>query len=630
MTNGSEITIKGQKFFLSGIVVSGKEKTAYSLSPKNVSEGGDSRFMLICYSASEIPIDENGCPLFFQLLDRPDLDGGENPIARHIRLVTKGIYADGTPYLAVERPSMDESNIRLWEDFQADFIANLDPGLFGCRFDTVRKVVSGLVDSLLGISEELLPYDHTLVIPELRPEDVLLYGNPERDPDSIGVIIMAWEKAVVVNGKSIQYHADGLGEDAAPELARGLVTPETNSYSIGKLMNFIVFGKEGGDINDLTEESYLRRVYRDMTEVEPGKRILLDRIVDYFKCNQESREDSKLYLNLELASKQNERMSKEDKLKAFNDIFSESVGEKYDGLGKFIRAREEAHYYPMVAAPSKDAPGLSAVAGMAELKERITRELIRPMTKTEEFSAYKVGKPNGVLFFGPAGCGKTLLAKAIAEECGMSYAILSPAELDGTYVNSGRETVAALFEEARLKAPTVICIDEIDGLVPRRGSRAGDYHAEIISQLLVETADCGKDGIRVIGCSNFPQRIDPAMLRSGRLGIKIYVDLPDETTRESVFRFNLNGMPGSEGLDYGRLSQLTKGRVTSDIPAICRQAGILAVTEGTTLSMELLERAIAEVAPSVSAEDIATYLAERDYFLGKPAEKARRIGFKTR
>ncbi len=266
MKISKKIVVRGKKFFLSDIVVSGKGKTTYSLDPENVFEGDDgSRYMMVCYSKSETPMDESGKPIFFQLLDRPSLKGGENPIARHIRLVTKGIFADGTPYLVVEIPSRDASKGKLWVKFHADFLANMDPGLFGRRFNTVCKVVCGLVDSLLGSSRELLSKDRTLVIPELRPEDVLLYGSPDGDLDSIGVMIMAWERAVVVSGKSKQYHADGLGEDAAPELARGLVTPETNTYNIGKLMNFIVFGEDGGDIKDLSEESHHRHMNNSMT-----------------------------------------------------------------------------------------------------------------------------------------------------------------------------------------------------------------------------------------------------------------------------------------------------------------------------------------------------------------------------
>lgn len=261
--------------------------------------------------------------------------------------------------------------------------------------------------------------------------------------------------------------------------------------------------------------------------------------------------------------------------------------------------------------PAKQGNGLADVAGMRELKAQLQRDVIDLLRNPEKYRAYGLSLPNGMLLYGPPGCGKTFFAKKLAEEVGFNFMMKSPSDLKSKWVNATQENIAAMFKEAEENAPTIIFIDEINELLPKRKSDAHEMSRSAVNEMLAQMDRTGERGIFVIGATNLPDEIDEAMLRTGRLEKRFYVGPPDEEARREMFQMYLAGRYIDLGLDYDRLASLTEGRVSSDIRFLVDEAARMALERDEKISMATLEAAIA----NRPANDTTT------------AEK-RRIGFK--
>lgn len=217
------------------------------------------------------------------------------------------------------------------------------------------------------------------------------------------------------------------------------------------------------------------------------------------------------------------------------------AGERFQSAGAFIDAldgkvkveRQSTRRRVLSDAPSgkggrprpgkRSGPGFAAVAGMDELKSRLREEVIEPLRNPEEYRRYGVTIPNGMLLYGPPGCGKTFFAKHFAEEVGFNFVCVTPAALKSRYVNATQENIAAMFKQAEEQAPTIIFIDEINELVPDRRGDVHEMSRSAVNEMLAQMDRTGERGIFVIGATNYPEAIDPAMLRAGRLEKKYYV-----------------------------------------------------------------------------------------------------------
>lgn len=240
----------------------------------------------------------------------------------------------------------------------------------------------------------------------------------------------------------------------------------------------------------------------------------------------------------------------------------------------------------------KEGNGFADVAGMRELKAQLQRDVIDLLRNPDKYKSYGLTLPNGMLLYGPPGCGKTFFAKKLAEEVGFNFMMRTPSDLKSRYVNATQENIAAMFKEAEENAPTIIFIDEINELLPKRNSDAHEMSRSAVNEMLAQMDRTGERGIFVIGATNLPDEIDEAMLRTGRLEKRIYVGPPDEVARKEMFEMYLKDRYTDFGIDYRRLAELTDGYVSSDIRYLVDEAARMALERNEKITMVLLEESI--------------------------------------
>lgn len=245
--------------------------------------------------------------------------------------------------------------------------------------------------------------------------------------------------------------------------------------------------------------------------------------------------------------------------------------------------------------------GLAKVAGMQGLKALLVSEVIAPLRNPEPFRRYGLTIPNGVLLYGPPGCGKTYIARQLAEELGHHFIEIIPSELASSYVHQTVLQIRQAFDEAADHAPSVIFIDEFEALVPTRGELGGHQHykAEEVNEFLVHLNNCSEKGIFVIAATNQPDRIDPAVKRTGRLDKLIYVGPPDTEARREMLALHLTGRPVDPALDLGSLAEGLAGYSASDIRFLVDEAARDAFRSGRDIDCEAFGVALSHVGPSV-------------------------------
>lgn len=292
--------------------------------------------------------------------------------------------------------------------------------------------------------------------------------------------------------------------------------------------------------------------------------------------------------------------------------------------------RKSAGQSSIVSSPKKGL-GFAAVAGMDELKKRLYEEVIEPLHNPEEYERYGVTIPNGMLLYGPPGCGKTFFAKHFAEEVGFNFMCVTPATLKSRYVNATQENIAQMFKDAEEKAPTIIFIDEMNELVPNRESDVHEMSRSAVNEMLAQMDRTGERGIFIIGATNYPHMIDPAILRAGRLDNKYFIGVPDKEARKALFKLYLTKRPYDFGIDYDELAMLTENYVSADIQLIVNDASRNALKQHSKITMLLLKSAIKNTHPSLNVDELKRYDDIRAKMIGEQLNKDRkerpRIGY---
>ena len=250
--------------------------------------------------------------------------------------------------------------------------------------------------------------------------------------------------------------------------------------------------------------------------------------------------------------------------------------------------------------------GFKDIAGMDQLKQMLTQKVIFILKDKEKAAKYKLLPPNGMLFYGPPGCGKSFFAEKFAEETGFNFMIVKASDLGSIYVHGSQGKIADLFKKAEETKPTIICFDEFDAFVPNRSNTGAEHQASEVNEFLSQLNNCAQRGIFVIATSNRPDMIDPAVLRTGRIDKLVYVPMPDKDARREMFRIHLDGRP-CEDLDMEHLAELTDGYIASDIAYIVNDAAMGAAFSDKPITQQLLEETISSIHPSLSKEVVNSY-----------------------
>jgi transitional endoplasmic reticulum ATPase len=248
------------------------------------------------------------------------------------------------------------------------------------------------------------------------------------------------------------------------------------------------------------------------------------------------------------------------------------------------------------------------IGGLEEVEQQLKEAVEWPIKNPDIFKKLGIKPPKGILLYGPPGCGKTLLARAVATESEANFISIKGPEVFSKWVGESEKAIREVFRKARMAAPSVIFFDEMDSLVPRRGLGYADtgVSERVISQLLTEMDGIlALEDIVVIAATNRPDIVDPAVLRPGRFDRLIYVPEPDEKSRTQIFKIHTKGMPLAKDLNLTELVAITKNYSGADIEALCRESAMHALRKDINakeVSMIDFQETIKKTGPSVTPD----------------------------
>lgn len=313
---------------------------------------------------------------------------------------------------------------------------------------------------------------------------------------------------------------------------------------------------------------------------------------------------------------------------ALNNI---GVNEFSKKLDLFIKQYYEFPYYEDIQLPNSETRniklkvsedshyksahvGLSKVAGMMDLKSLLITDIIEPLKNKQTYKEYGIKPLNGLLFYGPPGCGKTFIAKQLAAELGYTFFEIKPSDLASTYVHGTQEKIGKLFLEASLKAPSVIFIDEVDAVMPSRDSaNMGQHYSSEVNEFLAQLTECSEKGILTIMATNRPDAIDKAILRTGRVDKAVYIPLPDFNTRKEMLKILLEERPIDSGLDLDSIAMLMAHYTSSDVNYMVNEAAKLALKESSKIGHAHLTEVLRKTKSSVNYDQLEKYDSFTDF-----------------
>jgi transitional endoplasmic reticulum ATPase len=421
------------------------------------------------------------------------------------------------------------------------------------------------------------------------------------------------------------YYREGLHPFyLAPECFDNVFSPVSDLFSVGALMYHLLFGIPPW----FTE---LMANPKDRIELEEAILNARNKPLKFPSLNKTESADQETdqlikILNKALNLEPEKRFDSADEmLKALNNeinvqSFSKSQSEE--------PTKKQNQKYEK----SQESNGFADIAGMNALKETLYHDVIRALEEKELYEQYGLTIPNGILLYGPPGCGKSFFAEKIAEEAGYNYLQIKPSDLASIYIHGSQEKIGKLFSEARENAPTILNFEEFDALVPRRDNIAGKNQSGEVNEFLSQLNNCGKDGVFVIATTNKPNLIDTAVIRAGRIDKIFFVPPPDFKARKEMFRLFLEKRPIDSTVNYDQLAEKTENYVSIDIKHMVDEAARSALKTRSEISQEILIDTIHNTIPSVKEDDIKKYTVIREKLEGIKQNKNERpsIGFKSK
>lgn len=257
-------------------------------------------------------------------------------------------------------------------------------------------------------------------------------------------------------------------------------------------------------------------------------------------------------------------------------------------------------------AVQRSALRLTDIAGMADVKKQLELSLLGPIRNPDLMKAFKVSARGGLLLYGPPGCGKTFIAKAVSGELGANFYQVGIADVLSRWLGESEHSVRAIFDNARRNAPCVLFFDEVDALGHRRSALSGSAGLRTVVNALLEELDSAtsnNDGVYVLGATNAPWDVDAALRRPGRFDRTIFVSLPDADARAAIMKLHLQDRP-VEGIKLASVAKRTEGFSGADLAHICDTATQLAMAESLSsgqvrpVRMTDIDAALAQIRPS--------------------------------
>jgi len=296
-----------------------------------------------------------------------------------------------------------------------------------------------------------------------------------------------------------------------------------------------------------------------------------------------------------------------------------SMQDFYDAMHEIVPTAMREFYVESPKVWWKD------VGGIDDAKRTLNDNLITAIKEPAKFQKMGIKPPKGALLYGPPGCGKTLLARALATESGANMIFVRGPEILSKWVGESEKAIREIFRKAKASSPCIIIFDELDSLARAKSLEDGGVGERLLSQLLTEMEDGGASRVVVVGISNRPDLIDPSLIRPGRLDLIIFIPPPDEKGRLEIIKILTKQMPLSD-VDLKEIALATKGYTGADLIAICREAAVHAMrNDSPKITSAEFAGALKIVKPSITknVDDWYTSIKESiSYALPKPIDKA--------
>jgi len=245
----------------------------------------------------------------------------------------------------------------------------------------------------------------------------------------------------------------------------------------------------------------------------------------------------------------------------------------------------------------------SNVGGLNNEKKILQDNMVAAINEPSKFKKMGVKPPKGVLLYGPPGCGKTLLARALAAECGANMILVRGPEILSKWVGESEKAIREIFRKAKASAPCVIIFDELDSLAKSKIKNETDRGETILSQMLTEMEDAGTSNIVIVGITNRPDLIDNSMLRNGRLDVVLFVQPPDEKSRLDIIKILVDGMPLASDINLNEIAVSTQNYTGADLASLCREAAVNAMQrDSSKISSNDFAIGLKRVRPSITKE----------------------------
>lgn len=236
------------------------------------------------------------------------------------------------------------------------------------------------------------------------------------------------------------------------------------------------------------------------------------------------------------------------------------------------------------------------VAGMRELKAILERDVILPMSEPELYKKYRLSLPNGILLYGPPGCGKTFIAQKLGRILGFYFYEVKPSDLGSIYVHGTQQKIGKLFANAREKTPCLLFLDELDALIPVRDERINHSYAAEVNEFLTHLNKAAEQRVLVVGATNRLDKIDSAAIRPGRFDKKIYIGQPDLEARTQLLKFYMADRP-QEKVDWVRIARECEGYTCAEIEHIINESARKALDRRRSICEEDLLASLAQNPP---------------------------------